>query len=90
MIRLFSDELLECLRLLPRILDWTDRSESSFGNRRTSDHFRHGQDMLLDLRDEAQQSHNLSDTRPGEAFAAGDGGLAFHFAYVELPTPFTV
>jgi len=67
MSRLFSGKLRECLRLSPRILDWSDRPEGSFGNDRTADHFRHGQDMPLDLPDEAQQSHNLSDTRSGEA-----------------------
>ena len=62
---LFSDELLERLRLLARILDLSDPPESSFGNDPMSHHFRHGHDMLLDLRDEAQQSYNLSDTGSG-------------------------
>jgi len=44
--------------------------------------------LPLDARREAEKGHDLADAGAGDAFAAGDGGLALDLAPVELASPF--
>ncbi len=48
----------------------------------------HGEDAVLDGRGEVEKGHDLADSGAGEALAAGDGGLVFNLAGVELALPF--
>ncbi len=55
------------MKLIPSLWKLGDWPEGPLGDLRPADHLGHGQDVLLDLRGEAQHAHDLGDSRPGDA-----------------------
>ncbi len=64
-----------------------NRPQRPLANRWPAGRLGHGQDVLLDLGDQAQESQDLGDAGSGDALAAGDLGLVADLARVELAPP---
>lgn len=67
-----SFNLLHLLLLIFNLGYWP---EDAFGNHRLVGGFGHGEEMLLNLRGQAQEAHDLGDSGAGEAVLASDFGL---------------
>ncbi len=67
--------MLEGVKLIPRLRNLRDGPQCPLGDRRTAGHVGQGQDVLLDLGREAQQTHDLGHPGAGDALPAGNGGL---------------
>jgi len=69
------DELLKPGRLILEVLHLCNRPQRPLRDRRLVEHVGEGQDLLLDLGREAEQTHDLGHPGAGNALPAGDVGL---------------
>jgi len=63
------------MKLIRRLWKVSYEPERLFGDRWSVDHVGQGQDVLLDLRGEAEHAHALGHPGAGDAHSAGDVGL---------------
>lgn len=61
--------------------------EGALCDRRAADCIGHRQNLLLELRREAQQAQHLADPNAADPFLPGDIGLALRLTGVEQRTP---
>lgn len=77
------NESLECLKLLFGAVDLGDGPERALGDRRPAGGLGHGQDVLLDLGSQAEESHDLGHAGTGDSLPAGDVGVVCGLAGLE-------
>lgn len=68
--------------------DLSDGLQCACGDRRPASHIGHGQNVLLDLRREAEHSHDLGHSRSSNPLTACDGRLIGNLAGLEERLPF--
>lgn len=69
------------------VFEQCHRTEGALSDRRAPDRLRHGQDVLLDLRGEAEHAHCLGHPGAGDPLSPGDVGLVGGLAGLQEGLP---
>lgn len=79
------DQILELGLLVSRVLELCNGAQRALGDCGPADHVGERENVLLDLRSEAEQTHDLGHAGAGDAFPTDNCRLGGNIAGVELP-----
>ncbi|MCL5966900.1 MAG: hypothetical protein M1550_06855 [Deltaproteobacteria bacterium] len=85
--RRLDQQILKLSDLVSAICEDHIGAEHPFGDGRTVDNIRHGQDVFPGFRGKAKKAHDLGHACPGDSLPPGDVGLVSDRPGVELAPP---